>query len=262
MFDVLEEIGIEENISGLGDSGFGDEIGFLGLGKVVKGIGKGLGKAAKAVGKAAKTVVRSPITQAGVGVLAVAFPAVGIPAAAAVATANVAITQVEKGQKTAKALNKGLASLKGKAKKGDKQAAVAVNAMQLALANRAAARSGLPRPRPVVQPGVSNFSIRPKIVPPVPTSLYAPTPKPEQLALKLAAGGSALGRQLLTAVKAGKPVEVPSGVVVVPGKRPVKGKKVWIGKPPAGVRATKVAGAHVVTKGGFTLSGQTVYQSA
>ena len=49
------------------------------------------------------------------------------------------------------------------------------------------------------------------------------------------------------------------GVVVVPGKSPMRGRRVWVGKVPAGVRATRVPGAHVVTKGGFVLTGQTVF---
>lgn len=253
-----DEIGIEEDISGLSEvAGEEIEIGFS-LGKFVKGIGK----AAKGVGKVAKSVVRSPVTQAGVGVLAVAFPAVGIPAAAAVATANVAISKVEAGQKTAKALNSGLKSLKVKAHAGDRKAQVAVNAMQVALAHRKAARMGMPRPVPVAQPGVSNFMITATPRAPVPTSLYAPSPKPEQLAAKLAAGGSPVGQKLLTAVRAGKSVEVPSGVVVVPGQRPTRGKRVWIGKPPAGVKAVAVKGAHVVSKGGLVFSGQSVFRAA
>jgi hypothetical protein len=252
----MYEIGIEEDISGL-HAVSGDEIGFS-FGKFIKGVGK----AAKGVGKAAKSVVQSPITKAGVGVLAVAFPVVGIPAAAAVATANVAIAKVEAGKVAAKTLNKNLASLKLKAHAGDRNAATAVNAMQIALAHRKAARMGLARPVPVAQPGVSSFSTTPTPLPRAPTSLYAPTIKPAQLALRLAGGGSPVGKKLIDAVRAGKVVEVPSGVVVVAGKRPMRGKRVWIGKPPSGTRTVKVNGAHVVTKGGLVLTGQNVFQAA
>lgn len=261
------------------------------FGDVAKGIGKAgkaVGKGVKAVGKVAKSVVKSPITQASVGVLAVAFPAVGIPAAAAVATANVAIRQVEAGKKTAKSVNNALSSLKGKANAGDKKAAVAVNAMQIALATQRAVKAGQPPPRPVALPGVKSFSTTakpfaalnatlqrvqaatrssssarlpaPKLpTARVPTSLYSPTPKPEQLAAKLAAGGSPLGLRMLQAVEQGKAVEVPSGVVVVTGQRPQRPSRMWIGKPTDAANVVRVDGAHAVTKSGFVMSGQAVF---
>jgi len=262
---VLEEIDIsgyvdsDDAIAGEFDV---DEIGWFG-----SKLAKSVGKVAKSVGKAATSVVKSPILQAGVGVLAVAFPAVGIPAAAAVAAANVAIKTANQGAAAAKDLNSKLGQLKAAATKGDVKAQHAVNAMQVALAAKKAKAAGLQRLRPVAVPGKGSFSTTP--VPlaklkakQVPTSLYKPAQTPANLAANLAAGGSPLGKTVLAAVAAGKSVAVPNGVAVVPGQRPTKHAKMWIGKPPAGTKARQLKGAHAVTKGGFVVTGQAVYVAA
>ena len=222
---------------------------------------KAVGKAAKSLGKVAKSVVRSNITKAGVGVLAVAFPAVGVPAAAAVATANIALDKIEAGQAAVTTVQRNVNKLAARAKVGDPKAAVAVNAMQVAIANRKARRAGVPAPRPVAlkkgpKPAAPRARARP------PTSLYKPTQKPAQLASALSAGGSALGRKLLAAVQAGKSAEVPQGIVVLAGRRPIKPKRVWLGKPPTGIKCKRVNGAHVVTKSGLVVTGQVVYTPA
>jgi hypothetical protein len=259
---ILEEIDIagavddEDAIAGEFDV---DEIGWFGSSLVKKA-----GKLAKKVGKAASTVVKSPILQASVGVLAVAFPAVGIPAAAAVAAANLALKATETGVKAAEDVNKKLNQLKAAATKGDTKAAHAVNAMQVALAAKKAKKLGLQRLRPVAVKGKGSFSTTP--VPlskvkakQVPTSLYKPTQSVTSLAAKLAAGGSPLGQKVMAAVSAGKSVAVPNGVAVVPGQRPTKHARMWIGKPPAGTKARQLKGAHAVTKGGYVVTGQAVY---
>jgi hypothetical protein len=228
---------------------------------MIGGVGWSFGKFFKGVAKVATSVVKSPILKVGVGVLAVAFPVVGIPAAAAVAGANLALDKVASGAAAAAVVNANLAKLKVSAKAGNPAAATAVNAMQVALATRKAKAAGLPAPRPVAIQGKGSFSTTPRPVALPKTSLYQPTKTPAALALSLAAGGSPLGKTVLTAVSAGKAVEVPSGVVVVPGKAPMKGRRVWVGKVPAGIKATRVAGAHVVTKAGFVLTGQTVFAS-
>lgn len=259
---VLEEIDIagwvddEAAIAGEFDV---DEIGFLG------GFVKSIGKAAKGVVKGAKSVVQSPITQAGVGVLAVAFPAVGIPAAAAVAAANVAIKATETGAAAAADVNVKLNQLKKLATKGDRKAAEKVNAMQVVLAARKAKKMGLKRLRPVAVKGKSNFSTTPIPLAKVrakqtPTSLYRPTQSPADLAAKLAAGGSAVGRTLLQAVSAGKSVAIPNGLAVVPGQRPTRPARMWVGRPPATVKgARQLKGAHAVTRSGYVVSGQAVF---
>lgn len=263
------EIGVSETVlddevgawlDEVGADVFDDEVGFS-----FGGLAKGFVKGVKAVGKAAKSVVRSPITQAGVGVLAVAFPAVGIPAAAAVATANVAITQVEKGKKTARALNASLSTLKAKAHAGDRKSAVAVNAMQVALAAKKGKLMGLARLRPVAVPGKASFTTTPTALASsaaarsVPTSLYSASPNPLTVAKRLAGGGGPLGQRVLGAVQAGKAVEVVDGVAVVTGSTPIIGRRVWVGAAPAGVTARELRGAHAVTKRGAVLSGQAVF---
>lgn len=264
--EVLEEIDIagwvddEDAIAGEFDV---DEIGWFGSSFV-----KSVSKAVKSVSKVAKSVVQSSALQAGVGVLAVAFPAVGIPAAAAVAAANIAIKATETGVKAAEDVNKKLNQLKSAATKGDKKAAHAVNAMQVALAARKAKKLGLQRLRPVAVPGKGSFTTTP--IPlaklrakQVPTSLYKPSQSPSQLATKLAAGGSPLGRKLIQAVSAGKSVAVPDGLAVIPGQRPSRHARMWIGKPPAGTKgARQLKGAHAVTRGGYVVSGQAVYVSS
>jgi hypothetical protein len=262
---VLEEIDIsgivdtDDAIAGEFDV---DEIGWFGS-KLVKSVSK----VAKSVGKAATSVVKSPILQVGVGVLAVAFPAVGIPAAAAVAAANLAIKTANTGAAAAKDLNSKLGQLKAAATKGDEKAQHAVNAMQVALAAKKAKALGLQRLRPVAVPGKGSFSTTPVPLAKLkakqqPTSLYAPTQAPAALALKLAAGGSALGKQVIAAVGKGQSVAVPNGVAVVPGKRPTRHAKMWIGKPPKGTKARELRGAHAVTKGGFVVTGQAIFVAA
>lgn len=263
--EVLEEIDIagvvddDDAVAGEYDL---DEIGEIGFS--LGGAFKAIGKAAGGVAKAAKSVVKSPVLQASVGVLAVAFPAVGIPAAAAVAAANVALKATETGARAASDINATLSKLKAAATKGDVKAAHAVNAMQVVLAAKKAKSLGFKRLRPVAVPGKGSFSTKP--VPlakvkarQVPTSLYKPTTTPAALAAKLAAGGSPLGQKVIAAVSAGKSVAVPNGVAVVPGKRPTRHARMWIGKPPAGTKATQLRGAHAVTKSGYVVTGQAVY---
>jgi hypothetical protein len=256
---MIDDIGLEEDVSGLDEQmaivGYDDELGFS-FGKLVKGIAKGV-----------KSVATSSIAKVGVGVLAVAFPAVGVPAAAALAAANLALKKVDDGVVAAKTINANLSKLKTAAHAGDPKAATAVNAMQVALAQRKARAAGVAPPVAIARPGVSSFSTTPRPAAAVlatqqPTSLYQPSTPPEQIAVTLSGGGSELGRRALAAVQAGKSVEVPNGALVVPGSRPVRGRRVWIGKAPTGARVAHVAGAHVVTQSGYVLSGQSVFVAA
>ncbi|HET9930200.1 MAG TPA: hypothetical protein VFQ35_05925 [Polyangiaceae bacterium] len=247
------EIGIDETAIGVGP----DEIGFS-FGKLVKGIGRGVSSAAKATANVSRAIVQSPITKTAVGVVAVAFPAVGVPAAAAVATANLAIDRVQAGKVAISTVNANISKLKRQAEGGNRSAAHAVNAMQVAIAQRKARKVGKPAPRPVAAPA-RHVARVPAAAAQVPTSRYAPSPKPAQLALTLAAGGSALGKRTLNAVNSGQSVELPSGAVVVPGKKPIKGRRVWVGRAPAGVRASLVQGGHAVTKSGYVITGQRIY---
>lgn len=221
--------------------------------------------------KVAKPIIKSPITKAAVTGLAVAFPAVGVPAAGALAAANLALDKVQAGVATAKTVNANLSKLKNLGRSGDPKAQVAVNAMQVAMAARKAASLGRPAPKPIALPGRGSFSITPnvavqqrsRLIPAAaaraPQSLYAPTQSPAAVAARLAAGGSVLGQRALSAVNAGQSVGVPNGVVVVPGQAPIRGRRVWVGKPPAGVSAAPIQGAHAVTQRGYVFSGQSVY---
>jgi hypothetical protein len=260
---VLEEIDISGHVddeSAIAGEFDVDEIGFS-----FGGLVKSIGKVGKGIASAAKSVAKSPVLQVATGVVAVAFPAVGIPAAAALAAANQALKVAEKGAAAANDLNNKLKSLKGAAVAGDKRAATAVNAMQVVLAAKKAKKLGLQRLRPVAVPGRGSFSTTPVPLAKLkasqqPTSLYKPTASPSALAQKLAAGGSPLGKRVLAAVAAGKSVAVPSGVAVIPGQKPRRYAKLWIGKPPAGTKGARaLPGAHAVTKGGFVVTGQTVY---
>lgn len=66
--------------------------------------------AIKAVSKGVKDVVKSRYVGAGIGVLAVAFPPVGVPAAAAYASANLALSQIEKANSLKKSVERAVKS--------------------------------------------------------------------------------------------------------------------------------------------------------
>lgn len=257
--DVSGFIDTDDAIAGEFDL---DEVGWFGS-KLVKSVGK----AAKSVGKVATGVVKSPILQVGVGVLAVAFPAVGIPAAAAVAAANLALRTASTGAAAAKDLNAKIGTLKSLAKGGDTKAQHSVNAYQVALGAQKAKALGMQRLRPVAVPGRGSFSTTPVPLAKLqakrqPTSLYAPTPAPGDLALKLAAGGTPLGVKVIAAVKKGQSVAVPNAMAVIPGQRPTRHEKVWIGRAPKGTKARELKGAHVITRTGFVVAGQSVFVAA
>lgn len=241
----------DEHVIG-SDLAYSSEIGFWNPIKAV-------GKLGKSIGKAASDVVRSPILKTGVGVLAVAFPAVGVPAAAAVATANVALDKVKAGQVAAAAVSKNMRKLEGRAKQGDRKAAGMFNAMRVAVAQRVNAERGLPPPRVVVNPAavVSPASARKAAAA---RAVRAASPQQRaQLAKALAAGGSPTGQKLLAAVRAGKVAELPHALVVVPGRKPMRPKRVFVGKAPAGVKAQRIKGAHVVLRSGMIVTGQAVF---
>lgn len=85
----------------------GDSVGWFGS-DIIKGAGKGLSAVANAASKITKAkvvqklggivkdVVKSDVTKFAVGAVAVAFPPVGVPAAAALATANTVLDSAEK----------------------------------------------------------------------------------------------------------------------------------------------------------------------
>lgn len=77
--------------------------GFKSMGGLAKKAwGAGKSKLAKKVYSTSKGIIRSKVTAGVVAATAVAFPPVGAPAAAALATANVALNYVEQGQKVAR----------------------------------------------------------------------------------------------------------------------------------------------------------------
>ena len=69
------------------------------------------GKIVKSIAKAARGVMKSPITKYALAATAVAFPAVGIPAMAALAASNKILDGVERGSKAARAAVKKLTRL-------------------------------------------------------------------------------------------------------------------------------------------------------
>lgn len=91
-----------------------------------------------------KKIVKSPVTKAAAGGLAVVFPPVGLPAAAAVATADTVIRVAEKGTpKQKKAARKLIAGTKRAAARGDDGASRALGTMrQLYRARKATRRAG------------------------------------------------------------------------------------------------------------------------
>lgn len=93
------------------------------MGFSISGAFKSIGKAAKGAWKGAKGVIKSPITKAIVGATAVAFPAVGIPAAAGLAAAETAVRYGERAEKEVKRAKKLMRSASpAKRKKGRKLA--------------------------------------------------------------------------------------------------------------------------------------------
>lgn len=107
-------VGCEDTIGGC--VGCEEEIiaGFFSsIGKVIKKVGRS--KLLKSVSRAAKSVVRSKVTGAIAGGLAVAFPPVGAPAAAAYVAANATLAAVEQAEKAHKTIKKAV-TVKRKAK--------------------------------------------------------------------------------------------------------------------------------------------------
>lgn len=255
---MLEQTPIDEGYDGDPDTIGDAEIGFLNL----KKIGKSIGKAAKGVARGVASVAKSPIVQAGAGVLAVAFPAVGLPTAGAIAIANSAIKKAEKGAVSVAVVNKNLSKLKRKARAGDAKSAGAVNAMQLAIARRKAAAAGEPPPIAVVRPGAPSMRTTPvDRRPAVPSTLNAPTPRPAAVARQLAAGGTPTGARALAGIASGAAVAVPGAIVAAP-RSVIRGRRVWLGRPPSGTRAIEVRGGHAVTTDGLVISGQRVFVAA
>lgn len=91
---------------------FGDKfkrwVDKVGKSKLVKDISKGV----QQVGKIAKDVIKSPITKGIVGGVAAVFPPVGVPALAALATANVAISVVDQAGRVAKTVGNAVDTVK------------------------------------------------------------------------------------------------------------------------------------------------------
>lgn len=87
-------------------SGYGDEVGWFGADIFKAGAKLIKNKVVKKLGDAVRAVVKSDIAAAAVGTLAIAFPPVGVPAAAAFATARTIVTSAEKAVKYADAAGK------------------------------------------------------------------------------------------------------------------------------------------------------------
>lgn len=170
--DTPEERDEESEIDGEAEiSGYGYVGAFGWLKKGFKKIGKGL-----------KSIVKSKYLKAGVAVLAVVYPPVGVPAAAAVASANVVIKAAEKGKPKAKDLIKGTIAA---AAAGDPDAARAAKVMNIV----AEARKGNPKAKEKIKVALKKegvvlgrrsagaprrFGPRPMTRPMVPHAMAAP----------------------------------------------------------------------------------------
>lgn len=103
----------------------------------LKSISRAVKKVGRAAGSVGKAIVRSPLTKAVTTGLAVVYPPVGVPLAAAVAVADKAISMAESADKavrtTAKAL---MLNTKKEAAKGDVGAKRAFALMRARLATR------------------------------------------------------------------------------------------------------------------------------
>lgn len=88
---------------------------FSSIGKIVKKVAKS--KLVKGVASVAKSVVKNKITGAAVSALAVAFPPVGVPAAAGFAAANAAVAAIDRGNAVRKAAVATLSKAKAVGKK-------------------------------------------------------------------------------------------------------------------------------------------------
>jgi hypothetical protein len=156
---------------------FGDELGGFSLRKVtrsvkskaLKPVARGAKKLASSnaaqvvqkVAKTGKTVVRSPYVRVGAAGLAVVFPPAGVPAMAAVETANLVLNAAEKGQKQAKDIVEATRKLAAAGNADAKRGLVVLDAQSKA---RSAIRTihaspvaGKVRPKPLaaVKPSVS-----------------------------------------------------------------------------------------------------------
>lgn len=102
--------------------------------------------------KLGKTVIRSPILRVSLVGLAVICPPVGAPASAAVETANLIISQAEKGHKQAQEIIANTRKLAATGDKGAKAGLAILEAQGKARtqiqANRAAPKAGAIRPKP------------------------------------------------------------------------------------------------------------------
>lgn len=113
------------------------QVGFFGfLKKAAKAVAHAVkkvarSKVAKAIYGGVRKVMKSPITKLAVSATAVAFPAVGIPAAAAFYTANKVLDSVEKGGKIAATVQKKIAQLSKLARRPGKTGAKARRALKV-----------------------------------------------------------------------------------------------------------------------------------
>jgi hypothetical protein len=136
----------------------------------------------KGVRKATRSILKSKITKGVVGGLAIVYPPVGVPAAAALATANVAIKATESSNpKVRKEAKQTLINTAVAAKRGDPGAIRAHKVLEIAYAlhnpahakavhkagpSLALARRAVKPVRPAARPGARpGASVRPFFVP-------------------------------------------------------------------------------------------------
>lgn len=126
----------EDEMNAIIEQEFGEIGAEFGWG-FLKSISRAVKKVGKAAGSVGKAIVRSPLTKAVTTGLAVVYPPVGVPLAAAVAVADKAISMAESADKavrtTAKAL---MLNTKREAAKGDQGAQRAFALMKSRLAIR------------------------------------------------------------------------------------------------------------------------------
>lgn len=131
------------------------------IGRAVKSIGRS--KIVKAVAKTAKRIVKSKVVGTMSAGLAVAFPPVGLPAAAAYASANAALAAIDRGNAVRKAAASAVSKSKAPARAAAK-ARVSINRTkaQVALASKAKTIAAQARARALAAAKSKNLSAKAK----------------------------------------------------------------------------------------------------
>ncbi len=209
---------------------------------------KGAAKFGRKVKRSAKAVIKSPVVKVGVAGLAIAFPPAGVPAAAALATANAVVTHLESADKAKRKLAQKLCTqTAAAAKAGDSDARRAIGVLVIAKrmrrAQRVARRDQIRalRAKEDAKRAAAAAAVRRPRVRAAPRIVQAPVPRPK---LPPAAGPR---RRLVTrAIRRRRPGRVATpgkiyrGVVVTHSRKCLRGR--WTKdphSPTAGILITR-----------------------